>query len=299
MRVSEKWGGDVDAAVELALKELKLTIDEVEVEVLEESSKGFLGIGSKLARVRVTAKDDVAEKKKEKSSFDDIDAILAALPENKKIEVPEEIREDYDKFEREEMEDARASAKTKKKEKEKNKRRNNRNNHRNSHRKEISLESSMLAEIKDLEPVENSSVENFLREVTAEMGIDLDFDVKAGKDLIYVEITGKDTGTIIGKRGQTLDAIQYLASIVANKESDDYVRVIMDAENYRAKRERTLQNLANRLAGKVERSGRSVTLEPMNPYERKVIHSTLQDHPYVQTRSEGKEPYRRVIIEKK
>ena len=162
MRVSEKWGGDVDAAVELALKELKLTIDEVEVEVLEESSKGFLGIGSKLARVRVTAKDDVAEKKKEKSSFDDIDAILAALPENKKIEVPEEIREDYDKFEREEMEDARASAKTKKKEKEKNKRRNNRNNHRNSHRKEISLESSMLAEIKDLEPVENSSVENFL-----------------------------------------------------------------------------------------------------------------------------------------
>ena len=299
MRVSEKWGGDVDAAVELALKELKLTIDEVEVEVLEESSKGFLGIGSKLARVRVTAKDDVAEKKKEKSSFDDIDAILAALPENKKIEVPEEIREDYDKFEREEMEDARASAKTKKKEKEKNKRRNNRNNHRNSHRKEISLESSMLAEIKDLEPVENSSVENFLREVTAEMGIDLDFDVKAGKDLIYVEITGKDTGTIIGKRGQTLDAIQYLASIVANKESDDYVRVIMDAENYRAKRERTLQNLANRLAGKVERSGRSVTLEPMNPYERKVIHATLQDHPYVQTRSEGKEPYRRVIIERK
>lgn len=299
MRVSEKWGGDVDAAVELALKELKLTIDEVEVEVLEESSKGFLGIGSKLARVRVTAKDDVAEKKKEKSSFDDIDAILAALPENKKIEVPEEIREDYDKFEREEMEDARASAKTKKKEKEKNKRRNNRNNHRNSHRKEISLESSMLAEIKDLEPVENSSVENFLREVTAEMGIDLDFDVKAGKDLIYVEITGKDTGTIIGKRGQTLDAIQYLASIVANKESDDYVRVIMDAENYRAKREHTLQNLANRLAGKVERSGRSVTLEPMNPYERKVIHSTLQDHPYVQTRSEGKEPYRRVIIERK
>lgn len=299
MRVSEKWGGDVDAAVEMALKELKLTIDEVEVEVLEESSKGFLGIGSKLARVRVTAKDDVAEKKKEKSSFDDIDAILAALPENKKIEVPEEIREDYDKFEREEMEDARASAKTKKKEKEKNKRRNNRNNHRNSHRKEISLESSMLAEIKDLEPVENSSVENFLREVTAEMGIDLDFDVKAGKDLIYVEITGKDTGTIIGKRGQTLDAIQYLASIVANKESDDYVRVIMDAENYRAKRERTLQNLANRLAGKVERSGRSVTLEPMNPYERKVIHSTLQDHPYVQTRSEGKEPYRRVIIERK
>ncbi len=299
MRVSEKWGGDVDAAVELALKELKLTIDEVEVEVLEESSKGFLGIGSKLARVRVTAKEEIKDSKKEKSSFDDIDRILAALPENQKIEVPEEIREDYDKFEREEMEDARASAKAhQKKNSRKDNNRGKRNNSRNR-KNDTPISSMMLEEVKDLEVVEGSSVEMFLRDVTREMGIDLDFSVKAGKGLIYVEITGKDTGTIIGKRGQTLDAIQYLASIVANKESNDYTRVILDAENYRAKRERTLQSLARRIAGKVERSGRSTTLEPMNPYERKVIHATLQDHPYVQTRSEGKEPYRRVIIEKK
>lgn len=293
MRVSEKWGGDVDAAVELALKELKLTIDEVDVEVLEESSKGFLGIGSKLAKVRVTAKEDTNDRKKEKSSFDDIDRILAALPENQKIEVPEEIREDYDKFEREEMEDARASAKAKKKE-----RRNNKSRNKNR-RKEHPVDNSMFDDMKKLDPVTDSPVEKFLRDVTAEMGIDLDFSVRAGNGLIYVNITGKDTGTIIGKRGQTLDAIQYLASIVANKESSEYVRVILDAENYRSKRERTLMNLANRLAGKVERSGRSITLEPMNPYERKVIHSTLQDHPYVKTRSEGKEPYRRVIIERK
>ncbi|MDO4382955.1 MAG: RNA-binding cell elongation regulator Jag/EloR [Eubacteriales bacterium] len=293
MRVSEKWGGDVDAAVELALKELKLTIDEVDVEVLEESSKGFLGIGSKLAKVRVTAKEDKNDRKKEKSSFDDIDRILAALPENQKIEVPEEIREDYDKFEREEMEDARASAKAKKKERHNNKSRNK------NRRKEHPVDNSMFDDMKKLDPVTDSPVEKFLRDVTAEMGIDLDFSVRAGNGLIYVNITGKDTGTIIGKRGQTLDAIQYLASIVANKESSEYVRVILDAENYRSKRERTLMNLANRLAGKVERSGRSITLEPMNPYERKVIHSTLQDHPYVKTRSEGKEPYRRVIIERK
>lgn len=292
MRVSEKWGGDVDAAVELALKELKLTIDEVDVEVLEESSKGFLGIGSKLAKVRVTAKEDKNDRKKEKSSFDDIDRILAALPENQKIEVPEEIREDYDKFEREEMEDARASAKAKKKE------RHNKSRNKNR-RKEHPVDNSMFDDMKNLDLVTDSPVEKFLRDVTAEMGIDLDFSVRAGNGLVYVNITGKDTGTIIGKRGQTLDAIQYLASIVANKESDEYVRVILDAENYRAKRERTLMNLANRLAGKVERSGRSITLEPMNPYERKVIHSTLQDHPYVKTRSEGKEPYRRVIIERK
>lgn len=295
MRVSEKWGGDVDAAVELALKELKLTIDEVDVEVLEESSKGFLGIGSKLAKVRVTAREEKSNKK-EKSSFDDIDRILASLPENQKVEVPEEIREDYDKFEQEEMEDARASAKAKKKDRHKS--RNNRGNRRKEH-KENRADSSMFADLKNLEPAEGHPVETFLRDVTTEMGIDLDFTVKSGNGIVYVNITGKDTGTIIGKRGQTLDAIQYLASIVANKESDEYVRVILDAENYRSKRERTLMNLANRLAGKVERSGRSITLEPMNPYERKVIHSTLQEHPYVTTRSEGKEPYRRVIIEKK
>ncbi len=300
MRVSEKWGGDVDAAVEMALKELKLTIDEVEVEVLEESSKGFLGIGSKLARVRVTAKEEVKDNKKEKSSFDDIDRILAALPENQKIEVPEEIREDYDKFEREEMEDARASAKAHQRKNNRKDNKGKKNNYRNRNKvNEMPVTSSIYEEVKDLEPAENTGVEIFLRDVTREMGIDLDFAVKEGKGIIYVEITGKDTGTIIGKRGQTLDAIQYLASIVANKENEDYTRVILDAENYRAKRERTLQNLARRLAGKVERSGRSTTLEPMNPYERKVIHATLQNHPYVQTRSEGKEPYRRVIIEKK
>ena len=194
------------------------------------------------------------------------------------------------------MEDARASAKAKKKDRHRS--RNNRGNRRKEH-KEHRAESSMFADLKNLEPAEGHPVETFLRDVTAEMGIDLDFTVKSGNGIVYVNITGKDTGTIIGKRGQTLDAIQYLASIVANKESDEYVRVILDAENYRSKRERTLMNLANRLAGKVERSGRSITLEPMNPYERKVIHSTLQDHPYVTTRSEGKEPYRRVIIEKK
>ena len=193
------------------------------------------------------------------------------------------------------MEDARASAKAKKKDRHKS--RNNRGNRRKEH-KENRADSSMFADLKNLEPAEGHPVETFLRDVTTEMGIDLDFTVKSGNGIVYVNITGKDTGTIIGKRGQTLDAIQYLASIVANKESDEYVRVILDAENYRSKRERTLMNLANRLAGKVERSGRSITLEPMNPYERKVIHSTLQDHPYVTTRSEGKEPYRRVIIEK-
>ena len=110
MRASEKWGVDVDTAVELALQELKLTRDEVNVEILEESSKGFLGIGSKLAKVRVTPKNDGADKAhKEKATFDDIDRILAGLPENNTVVVPDEIRKEYDKYEEEELEDARAS----------------------------------------------------------------------------------------------------------------------------------------------------------------------------------------------
>ncbi len=302
MRTSEKWGVDVDTAVDLALKELKLTIDEVDVEVLEESSSGFLGIGSKLAKVRVTPKNDHADVRKEKASFDDIDRILADLPENRVIQVPEEISSRYDEFEEEEMEDAKLRDAKKAKEKashsgHKNSRRRDRRKGR--HNENLRIEDTMLYDVEEMNVVENTPVENFLREITEEMGIDLDFLVKEGEDLIYVNITGKDTGTIIGKRGQTLDAVQYLAGLVANKNRKDYVRVVLDAENYRARREKTLVNLAHRLAGKVERTERPVTLEPMNPYERKVIHATLQDSPVVTTRSEGKDPYRRVIIEKK
>ena len=292
MRSSEKWGVDVETAVDLALKELKLDQEDAEIEVLEESSNGFLGIGSKLARVRVTAKADAEPQVKEKATFDDIDAILAGLPENTKQELPDEVRADYDRFEAEEREDAKAREKAHRKEKEKS---------RGSSRKKysLSLEDTMLYEVKKLEPVEGHPVEAFLRDIAEQMGIDLDFSVRANDEIVFVEITGKDTGTIIGKRGSTLDAVQCLASYVVNKDVNKYIRVILDAENYRSKRETTLVNLANRLAGKVERTGRPVTLEPMNPYERKVIHCTLQSHPYIKTRSEGKDPYRKVIIETK
>ena len=289
MRSSEKWGVDVETAVDLALKELKISRDEAEIEVLEESSNGFLGIGSKLARVRVTARE--AEPQiREKATFDDIDAILAGLPENSAQKLPDEVRAEYDKFEAEEREDAKARERARSKEKSRG---------RSKKRYSLSLEDTMLYEVKKLDPAEGHPLEKFLRDIADQMGVDLDFSVKANDELVFVEITGKDTGTIIGKRGATLDAVQCLASYVVNKESDKYVRVILDAENYRAKREKTLVNLANRLAGKVERTGRPTTLEPMNPYERKVIHCTLQNHPNVKTRSEGKDPYRKVIIEAK
>ncbi len=109
-------------------------------------------------------------------------------------------------------------------------------------------------------------------------------------------LEGPEMGVLIGKRGQTLDALQYLISLFVNKESESYVRVKLDTENYRARRKDTLENLAKNIAFKVKRSRRSVTLEPMNPYERRIIHSALQNDKYVATRSEGEEPYRKVVV---
>lgn len=214
------------------------------------------------------------------------------MPENSTQRLPDEIREHYDEFEQEENADA--AAKEKKQQKDKTRRvRKNR-----ERKQDFNLEDKILDEVKEMNPVTDHPVELFLRDIRDKMGIDLDFTVRANEELVYVEITGQDTRTIIGKRGSTLDAVQCLASYVVNKDDSNYVRVIVDAENYRAKREQTLIGLAKRLAGKVDRTGKTVVLEPMNPYERKIIHYTLQNHPRITTRSEGKDPYRKVVIEK-
>ncbi len=251
MDFSEKWGTDIDTAVELALADLKLTIDEVDVTVLEEPSRGFFGIGSKLALVRVEKKKTQEVKEPEKKEKKTVEKAEKAQTQKTATPKKEEIK------------------------------------------KEIEVEEENLV------PCEDHEALRFLKEVIKEMGLDLDITAKKGENSLYLDIQGKDSGTIIGKRGQTLDAIQYLTSLVANKESDEYTRVVVDAENYRAKREKTLEALANRLANKVVKTKRSVKLEPMNPYERKVIHAALHDHPKVVTRSEGQDPYRRVVIELK
>lgn len=260
MDFSEKWGTDVDTAVQLALADLKLTIDEVDVTVLEEPSRGFFGIGSKLALVRV-------EKKK------------PAKPE-------EEPAKEKKPTEKNQAEHSEKTEKAQRTETPKNK--------KEKHKPII----EKVPE-EELSVCEDHPALKFLEEVTEEMGLSLDITAKTGEDSVYIDIQGKDSGTIIGKRGQTLDAIQYLTSLVVNKDNQNYTRVVVDAENYRAKREKTLEKLALRLAGKVARTKRSIKLEPMNPYERKVIHATLQNHPQVTTRSEGQDPYRRVIIELK
>ncbi len=278
MDFSEKWGTDIEEAVKLALADLKLERDEVEVTVLEQPTKGFFGIGSKLAKVRVEKKKP--EPKTEKKT---------AFETGKEIGKKQSLSgTDTVQVEKEE----------KKKEKKESSEKSSRKPAHREKEKKVEIVSKERPE--NLVPVAEHAAIDFLKEVTEKMGLSLNITAMMNEECIYIDIDGKDSGTIIGKRGQTLDAVQYLTSLVVNKgENKKYIRVVVDAENYRSKRERTLEQLAERLADKVIRTKKSVRLEPMNPYERKVIHATLQANPNVTTRSEGEEPYRRVIIELK
>lgn len=140
----------------------------------------------------------------------------------------------------------------------------------------------------------------FIRDVLDQMGVKAEIRVKEENNVVKVSLTGPDMGILIGYRGETLDSLQYLISLVVNKGHEmEYKRVILDTENYRTKREETLKRLARRIAEKVRRTGRSVKLEPMNPYERRIIHSALQNDFYVNTYSEGEEPFRRVVVDLK
>ena len=281
--VVEKWGDSVDQAVDLALRDMKLSRDDVDVEVLEEPSRGFLGIvGQKLARVKVTRKGAVIEEPevKEEKSFEPV-----------KKAAPEEVHE-------EPADDAKPERRWKK------------NNNKKPLSELMDTEESLTPEatledldfhkqMKELPPCTDHPALTFLNDVITDMGLDLKMDAKADENNIYIELSGDDCGTIIGRRGQTLDAIQYLTSLVVNKEHEQYIKVVLDAEDYRSRREKTLEQLADKMARKAVKSHRSLKLDPMNPYERKVIHATLQKNPRVTTRSEGQDPYRRVVIEPK
>lgn len=148
-----------------------------------------------------------------------------------------------------------------------------------------------------VETIDEKAV-GFLNSVFGAMGLSVDVEAKLNEEEkeLEVNISGEEMGILIGKRGQTLDSLQYLVSLVVNKESEDYLRVKLDTENYRERRKETLETLAKNIAYKVKRTRRSVSLEPMNPYERRIIHSALQNDKYVFTRSEGEEPFRHVVI---
>lgn len=201
MKSLEATGKTYEEALMAGLAQMELPSDKVDVEVLEEGTKGFLGIGAKPYKLLLTQKDTPALR-----------------------------------------------------------------------------------------------AEEFLKNVTEKMGLEVSFDIRDEQEALMIEMKGDNQGILIGHRGETLDALQYLTSLQVNKGGKEYRRVTLDTEGYRAKREQTLIALANRMANKVHKSGRRMMLEPMNPYERRILHATLQDHPYVTTHSEGEEPNRRVVI---
>lgn len=161
---------------------------------------------------------------------------------------------------------------------------------------------SKPAVIKAAVKVEKLSVDEiakgFLRDVFGAMNMEVAVDVQYEEEsgTMNIDLAGEEMGILIGKRGQTLDSLQYLVSLVVNKESDEYIRVKVDTEDYRARRKETLENLAKNIAYKVKKTRRAVSLEPMNPYERRIIHSALQNDKYIATHSEGDEPFRRVVV---
>lgn len=324
MKYSEKWGDSVDIAVELALADLKLTRDQVDITILEEPSRGFFGIGSKLAKVRVeekaaeapaakaeppkeskTDRPALSEKSEKPAAFTKPDRTEKA---ERKIEITKEGKQEIlievcgldtpdnqprpqYRFEREKKERGGRREPARKSEPKAELRRSERSERPTAVRRVMDERPA------DLQEQDQHPACIFLKEVSQKMGLDVSVKVFTNGETVYADIEGPDSGTIIGKRGQTLDAIQYLTSLVVNKDKEGYTRVVIDAEGYRQKREQTLDKLANRLADKVCRSSRSIRLEPMNPYERKIIHTALQDRAGVTTRSEGEEPYRRVVIE--
>ena len=145
--------------------------------------------------------------------------------------------------------------------------------------------------------VSDDKAASFLNKILPLMGIDAEVDVKINDDKSYdINISGEKMGVVIGRRGETLDELQYLTSVIVNKGSEDYIKVTVDTENYRAKRTETLEKLANKVADKVVRNGRNMTLEPMNPFERRIIHSALQSNEDVTTYSVGEEPNRKVVV---
>ncbi|MGO5053862.1 RNA-binding cell elongation regulator Jag/EloR [Lachnospiraceae bacterium LCP25S3_G4] len=257
----------LDDAITEASIQLGIISNELEYDIIEKGSSGFLGIGSKKAIIKARHKRETA--------VEDV-KVEAPIKEVIKNEVKKDIKKETKK---EIKNDIKKEIK------------NDINQTTVSHPKK---EETILVEVT---PEAIKETEEFLVNVMKTMGMDVNVTSTVDKDgALSIDLEGDNMGILIGKRGQTLDSLQYLANRVANKVQDGYVRVKLDTENYRARRKATLENLAKNIAYKVKRTKKPVSLEPMNPYERRIIHSVLQSDTYVSTHSEGEEPYRRVVV---
>jgi predicted RNA-binding protein Jag len=267
---------NLDDAITEALVQLEVTSDRLDYEVIEKGSDGFLGFGRKQAVIKARRKEEpVVEVKAEKK-------------EEKPVKV-----EKAAKVEKTEHAEKKEPVKTETK-----------NEFKKEHKKEKDFKKAPKKEVREetelakVEPATIEACEKFVEDVLNAMNME---EVKVTSTVdeegaLSIIMEGKNMGILIGKRGQTLDSLQYLTNRVANKMQDGYVRVKLDTEDYRRRRKETLENLAKNIASKVKRTRRTVALEPMNPYERRIIHSALQSDPAVSTHSEGEEPYRKVVV---
>lgn len=267
IRVSAKT---VDDAITEALIQLGVTSDRLEYEVIEKGSAGFLGIGMKQAVIEARRKPEPKEEKVEEPVVEE-----PVRVEPKKVEAVQPQKASAEKKADEPQKAAFEKAVE----------------------KEVKEEVKKETKLVEVQPQTIKAVEDFLKNTMKAMDMEVELKTEIDQDgALCVDMSGEHMGILIGKRGQTLDSLQYLANRVANKHQEGYVRVKLDTENYRARREETLRHLAKNIAHKVKRNRRPVALEPMNPYERRIIHSALQSDPYVMTHSEGEEPFRKVVI---
>lgn len=292
----------LDDAITEALIQLGVTSDQLEYDVIEKGNAGFLGIGRKQAVIKARRK--VEKKVNDEPVIDFSDAVKGVMKDSKsdnyhkhnnrdnKKKKDNRKKENYHKNNK----NVTASEKTEKVKEEtvktEKKEKNDKPHKPVQERKEI--------ELAKVEDITVKTCEEFLTNVLKAM--DMEVEIKTSIDeegALCIEMNGDNMGILIGKRGQTLDSLQYLTNRVANKAQDGYVRVKLDTEDYRRRRKETLENLARGIAYKVKKTRKPVVLEPMNPYERRIIHSALQGNKFVETVSEGEEPYRHVVVKLK
>lgn len=297
----------VEECVNKALDKLQANRNEVNIEVIDEPKQGFLGLfGAKDAVVRVSLKDDV----KEKGTNDFVKNILNSDSNSVETEQKEDTKVIKDKKIVEEVEETESTEDDKEEIVEKSVKSAKPVEAEEAKETEEVVKSEETEEEQDTEPdvtIDRNdelfiASKNFLKQMIEDMGIDCDIESRTEGNMIKFNIMcseESDIGIIIGKRGETLDSLQYIVNLVTNRNSDTYIRVILDCNQYRSKRERSLQKLARRLADKAVQTGRDIKLEPMNPYERRIIHTYLQNDEKVNTFSQGNEPNRRVIIKRK
>ncbi len=290
MEYIEVTGKSVEEAITNACTKLGIPSDKLDYEVIEKGNSGFLGIfNSKPAKIKAREKQEEPEVK--------------AVEAPKKPEVPvnteKKPEKKADDFKKEEPK-REFKSEPKKEFKKEFKPADNHNTESVKEAPKAEAQPQPKAEPfteeqkEDIKKDIKAFLDSMFGAMSMEVNVDITFDDE--ENSVNVDLSGDNMGVLIGKRGQTLDSIQYLTSLVINKNSEKYVRVKLDTENYRKRRKETLESLAKNIAYKVKRSRRPVSLEPMNPYERRIIHSALQSDRFVSTRSEGEEPFRHVVV---